>query len=103
MRHRAAKEITGVLLALVLVQAVLLNGVCLLNSPLPASTGKVASLMTIDVCGTGVLHASLSGIEPINGYLPVCYYFKAVSVVPPDPEPAVASADPGEEDKPPEI
>ena len=102
MIRPAAKKAAGILVAMLLVQAVLLNGVCLLKMPAVGKAGGQSSLMTLDVCGKGVLQASLDGFESINIKPSIFQYFPSISVIHPEPEPAVASAGPGEEDKPPE-
>ena len=91
-----------VVLAIILVQAVLMNGICLCKRPMPGQPGKGAVLMTIDVCGKGAFQASVTGFETINCQHNTCYNFKTISVFPPDRAPADASADPGDVDKPPE-
>ena len=66
----------------------------------PASTGKTACVMNIDVCHHGGL-ASMQNVEFPTSAPFICTVPVFTSSYPPIPDQAVASADPGETFKPP--
>jgi hypothetical protein len=94
-------RLAGIVLAVALVQSALISGVSVL--PLPALAGGKSCLMTLDVCGNAASAMNAQGMDSASSQPSTPdYYFPTISAYPPDRSPAVASAEPGETDKPPE-
>jgi hypothetical protein len=97
--HKAA----GCLMALLLVQALLTSGVSFTRGIQAFDPDKKPVLVSLDVCGHGAASAAAGGFE-ITFSIPASTDFRlpAFSSYPPTPDMAVATAEAGETEKPPE-
>jgi hypothetical protein len=97
------KRATGLLFVVFFLHALMLNGVVFTKAPQIPASEKTASLITFDVCGHSAPVSSIQYLELnlIMDVLPECF-FPVENVFPPNPVEAVASADTGETEKPPE-
>ncbi len=95
----AAKKALASLLLLMLVQASFMAGATL--SGVSSAGGKGRCRITLDVCGRAAPGASQSLETVPFPHVDMDFYFPSISVFPPIRALAVASAEPGEIDKPP--
>lgn len=99
---RRQDKITCLLLVLFFAQAMLLSTVCVTKKGYSGTNGKV--LLAIDVCGHGGAAGVLTGAD-FDAVVPAVNSFPILEKAgfPPTPAEAVASAEPGETGKPPEL
>ncbi len=88
-------------IAVVLFVTTVTGGVCLCRKT--GSPGGGRCLVSMDLCRAGSVSTAVQGMDTLSVVvLPDGLYFPSISLIPPAPDAAVASAEPGELDKPPE-
>jgi len=104
LKAKAAKKAALVTLVALMLLSAFVNGVCLTRLTVTQSRpGDGPRLVTLDVCGKGAFSISPSGTETLCGAsVDPPGYFPSISFATPYPDVPVASADPGDTEKPPE-
>lgn len=102
MLKGAAVRSACTILLLLFLQAGMMGAVCPCKTAIEKPGGKYSCSLTVDICGKSAPAAvfqSLDAAPPAASLTD--FYFPNISVIPPAPAKADASADPGDTDKPP--
>jgi len=99
---RTKRNILSLILAVFFLHASLMGGVGILSRLAKARPDGKACQITLDVCGKLAPAASSQALETAPNIAPdTDYYFPIAALFPPSRDLAVASADPGDTEKPP--
>lgn len=102
-RKKTAARAACWLFVAVFAFSVVTNGVCICTVGGSPSDDGGRYIVSLDICGTGAASVAVQGMDVLalaDAYAGL--FIPSISLIPPTPEQAVASAEPGDMDKPPE-